>query len=196
MTTRRKHVPLLATAAVALAAATGAGAVEYPTLKNGQWEMTTTSSAPGAAPQKSTICLDAATQKMMIDMGAGMQKEMCSRMDMKKDGAKFITDAECKIGNSVIKSHGVMTMLSDTAYRTETSATFDPPFMKEMKETKNVIEGKYIGACGNGMQPGDMITPQGQKINLNQIQQRAAQAAPPAGAPAAPGAPAAAPKGK
>ena len=160
----------------ALAVAAPAAGVDYPTLKNGQWEMTTGASGPGAPPRKSTICLDASTQKSMIDMGAGMQKEMCTRMDMRRDGAKFITDAECKIGNSVIKSHGVMTMTGDTAYRTETSATFDPPLAKDMKESKTVIEGKYLGPCRDGLLPGDMVTDTGQKINVNQMQQRAPKA--------------------
>ena len=163
----------LVAAALAAAVAAPAAAVDFPTLKNGQWEMTTGASGPGGAPRKSTICLDASTQKAMIDMGMGMQKEMCTRMDMRRDGAKFITDAECKIGNSVIKSHGVMTMTGDTAYRTETAATFDPPFAKDMKESKTVIEGKYLGPCRDGLQPGDMVTDTGQKINVNQMQQRA-----------------------
>ena len=99
----------------------------FPTLKSGQWEMTTTSGAAGSTPRKATICLDASTQKAMLDMSAGMQKEMCTRMDIRRDGSKFITDAECRLGESVVKSHGVMTMIGDSAYRTESSATFDPP---------------------------------------------------------------------
>jgi len=162
----------LAAAALALLASAPAAAVDYPVLKNGQWEMTTSASGTGAPPRKATICLDATTQKSMIDMGVGMQKEMCTRMDMRHEGARFITDAECKIGNSVIKSHGVMTMTGDTAYRTETAATFDPPLSKDMKESKTVIEGRYLGPCRDGMQPGDMVTETGQKINVNQMQQQ------------------------
>jgi hypothetical protein len=172
---------LAATAALLLAAAP-ALAVDYPTLKSGQWEMTTsgTGAGPDAAARKSTICLDAATQKAMIDMGAGMQKEMCTRMDMKREGTQFITDAECKLGTSIVKSHGVMTMIGDSAYKTETSATFDPPLPNNMRESKTVIDGKYVGACRDGLKPGDMLMGNGQKININQMQQ------PPGPPPAAP----------
>ena len=165
-----------AAAALALLASVPAAAVDYPTLKNGLWEMTTSASGPGAPARKATICLDASTQKSMIDMGVGMQKEMCTRMDMRHEGARFITDAECKIGNSVIKSHGVMTMTGDTAYRTETSAAFDPPLANNMKESKTVIEGRYLGPCRDGMQPGDMVTETGQKFNVNQMPPRPPQA--------------------
>jgi hypothetical protein len=165
---------LAATALTLLPAApaTAAGAAEFPTLKSGQWEMTTTSGAAGSTPRKTTICLDASTQKAMLDMSAGMQKEMCTRMDIRRDGSKFITDAECRLGESVVKSHGVMTMIGDSAYHTESSATFDPPLNKDLRETKSAVDGKYVGACRDGLQPGDMVTANGQKINLNQIPQR------------------------
>ncbi len=157
-------------AALALAAAPpAAGATELPTLKSGQWEMTTTSSAAGGAPRKSTICLDASTQKAMLDMSAGMQKEMCTRMDIRREGERYVTDAECRLGASVVKSHAVMTMTGDTAYRTESTATFDPPFDNDLRETKTVIEGRHTGACRDGMRPGDMVTPSGEKINLNRL---------------------------
>jgi hypothetical protein len=148
--------------------------VQLPTLKNGQWEMTTQSSATGAAPRKTTVCLDANTQKRMLDMSQGMQKEMCSRMDVRRDGAAYVMEAECRLGESAVKSRGVMTMQGDSAYRTESTATFDPPFQGGMKETKTVIEGKYLGACREGMRPGDMITATGEKINLMELPARPA----------------------
>jgi len=163
-------VPLLLVAAAPVAA------LDYPTLRNGQWEMTTAQGTTGGQARKSVLCLDASTQKMMVDMGVGLQKEMCSRFEMRRDGSRYISDAECKLGNSVIKSHGVMTMQGDTAYRTESSASYDPPLFNDVRESKTVIEGKYTGACRDGLQPGDMVTPNGQKINLRDIQQRAAGA--------------------
>jgi hypothetical protein len=156
------------------APARAAGNVEFPTLKSGLWEMTTTTTAAGNAPSKATVCLDASTQKYILEASQGRQKELCSRMDMQRDGAKYVMDAECKLGNSLVKSHGVMTMTGDTAYRSESSATIDPPFTPELKETRTVIEGKYVGACREGMRPGDMITATGEKINLKELAQRPA----------------------
>ena len=50
----------------------------------------------------------------------------------------------CKIGESKITSHSVMTMQGDTGYKTEVSATYDPPFMG-MKDSTTTVEGKYVG---------------------------------------------------
>ncbi|MEP7182079.1 MAG: DUF3617 family protein [Betaproteobacteria bacterium] len=175
MTTSRVLAAALAIAALASAAPLPAAAADYPTLRNGQWELTTTNSISGGAPRKMTLCLDASTQKAMLDMSVGMQKELCNRSDMRREGSRYITDAECKLGESVIKSHGVMAMTGDTAYRFESSATYDPPLMKDVRESKSVIEGRHTGACRDGLQPGDMVTPGGRTINLNQLPRPPAQ---------------------
>ena len=77
-------------------------------------------------------------------MGAGMSREMCTKNDFKRDGARYVGNAECKIGESKIVSRSVMTLTGDTGYRTEISATYDPPFMG-MKDSQTVLDGKYVG---------------------------------------------------
>jgi hypothetical protein len=160
---------LIAFALTAAFAATSL-AQDYPKLKAGQWELTTITSKAngGAPPTKSTICTDEAVQKEMMTMGAGMSKEMCTKNEMRRDGAKLIGNAECKLGDSKIVSKSVMTLSGDTAYRTEISATYDPPFMG-MKESQTTLEGKYVGPCRDGLVPGDFVGPNGQKFNVKGI---------------------------
>jgi len=77
-------------------------------------------------------------------------------------------DAVCNLGGSTMKSHSVMTLTGDTQYRTEAHATFDPP-MAGQAVTDTVIEGRYVGACKPGQQPGDMTLPTGQTMNIRNI---------------------------
>jgi hypothetical protein len=172
-----RHLIPSAIAAVLCWAPLAASAVEYPTLKPGQWEMTTMTDRPGAKPHTSTICFDAALQKDMVEMGNGMRREMCSKSDMKRVGAQYITDTECKLGNSVVKAHAVMTMKGDSSYRTEASATYDPPLMNDLKQSNTVVEAKFVGPCKAGLVPGDIVTGTGQKINIRQLQQERAAGA-------------------
>ena len=165
---RTTRISLLALAA--LFACPTALAVDYPKLRPGQWEMTTTSDRPGTPPHKSTICFDAALQQEMIDMGNGMRKELCSKSDIRQVGAQFITDTECRFGNSVVKSHAVMTMKGDTAYRTEADTSYEPPLMNDLRRAKTVVEARFVGACRDGLVPGDIVTGAGQKINIRQMQ--------------------------
>ena len=152
---------------VTAAAASLAIAQDYPKMKSGQWEMTTTSTKAGAGspPTKSTMCTDDALQKEMISMGAGMRREMCTKNEFKRDASKITMSSECKIGDSKVVSRAVMTLAGDTGYKTEISSSFDPPFMG-MKDSQTTLQGKYVGACRDGMVPGDFITPGGQKINI------------------------------
>jgi len=151
-------------------AASGAAAQEYPKLKAGQWELTMSSAKSGAdaKPTKSTMCTDDAVQKEMTSMGAGMSREMCTKNEFRREGSRYVGQSECRIGDSKILSRTVMTLTGDTGYRTEINATYDPPFMG-MKEAQSVIEAKFVGACRDGLVPGDFITPGGQKMNLKGI---------------------------
>ena len=144
-------------------------AQEYPKLKPGLWEMTTANSRNKDRPaQKSTICLDASLQQDMIRMSTGMMQGMCSKLDMKYVGNTFSGEATCNFGGSTMKSKSVMTMIGDSAYRTEAHASFDPP-MGGMAQSDTVIEGRQVGACKPGQQPGDMTMPNGQTMNIRNM---------------------------
>jgi hypothetical protein len=160
-------------------------AQDYPTLKAGQWELTTTTSTTPDKPTRTTYCLDASVQKEMAGFGEGMRKEMCSRSTMKREGNRYVGESECRLGTTTMKSRSVMTLTGDTAYRTEVKATYDPPFMG-MKESTTTVEGRHTGACRDGLVPGDLVTATGQKINVKQLQEMRERrpANPPAPAPA------------
>jgi Protein of unknown function (DUF3617) len=156
--------------AATVLAASGAAAQEYPKLKAGQWDLTMSSARAGAnaAPTKSTMCTDDAVQKEMTTMGAGMSREMCTKNEFRRDGSRYVGQSECKIGDSKMVARTVMTLTGDSGYRTVIDATYDPPFMG-MKEAQTVIEARHVGACRDGLVPGDFITPGGQKVNLKGI---------------------------
>ena len=158
------------------AAASLAIAQDYPKLRSGQWEMTTTSVKAGAgAPTKSTMCTDDALQKEMISMGAGMRKEMCTKNEFRRDGSKITMSSECRIGDSKVVTSAVMTLSGDTGYKTRIASSFDPPFMG-MKDSQTTLDGKYMGACPAGMAAGDFVGPNGQKFNIRGLAAKGAAA--------------------
>jgi hypothetical protein len=158
---------------LALCAATAlASAQDFPKLKPGLWEMTTASArSDGQAPRVTTLCLDDSVQQDMYRMSAGVMTGMCARHDLKVSGSKVTASAVCDLGGTKMESQSVMTLTGDTAYRTEARATFDPPMMGAT-ETSTVIEGRHVGACKPGQQPGDMTLPGGKVINLRQMMGR------------------------
>ncbi len=164
------HAPSCAAMAafVALGAQAALGAQDFPKLKPGLWEMVATTSRSPEAKSRSTLCLDASVQQEMFKMSSGMMAGMCSRSELKGSGSRFVGEAVCNVGGSTMKSKSVMTMNGDAAYRTEAEATFDPP-LGGQAASKSVIEGRYLGACKPGQQPGDLTTPTGQTINIRNV---------------------------
>ena len=160
-------------AALALAAAApaaAAGAVDFPTLKSGQWEMTTTRrrGQPAAhrddVPRRHDAEGDDRHGRGHAEGDVHAERHAPRRLE-------FITDAECKFGDSVIKSHGVMTITGDTAYHTETSATFDPPLTRTWR-----VEDGHRRQVHRPLPRRPAARRHGhrqrQKININQIPPR------------------------
>jgi hypothetical protein len=157
---------LLASAALAMALfATNAAGIDFPTMKSGLWESKVTRDGVQPRAGVTKICIDAAVQKEMLDMGMGSMKSMCSRNDMRRDGSRIFGEAECKLGESTMKSKSVTTFTGNAAYHTEVKASYDPPFMGKSAST-TVIDAKWTGACPAGVKAGDVIMPDGKTINM------------------------------
>lgn len=141
-------------------------AQEYPKLKAGQWDLVMNAGAKGDAPTRTTMCIDAVSQQQMYAAGMGAARQSCSKNEFRRDGARYLGYSECKFGESKMTGRVIMTLTGDTGYRLEAKSTYDPPFMN-MKESTTTIEAKYVGACRDGLVPGDMVLPGGQKVNTS-----------------------------
>ena len=152
------------------AVAVPALAQDYPKLKAGLWEVAsrTSTQAKDDPPVKSTMCLDDATAREMYRASQGMMAGMCSRFEVKQSGNRFLSEAECKFGDSKMVARSTMTLAGDASYRIEGNSTYDPPFMG-MKESSTVVEARHAGACKPGQKPGDITTAAGQTINILQL---------------------------
>ena len=134
-----------------------AAAQDMPKMKPGLWETTTSTGAQKGAPghtSKSSMCVNEAVQKDMMAFSQSMGAQ-CSKNTTRRDGNKYIGEAECNFGGSIMKSQSVATFASDTASRVEARATFSPP-MGGMSESTTTQEAKHAGPCPANMKPGDM----------------------------------------
>jgi hypothetical protein len=160
----------IATALLAFAAA--AAAAEFPKLKSGLWEVNMTSGKrDGQPPRLTTMCLDDSVQREMYTVSTGMMSGMCTKHEIKVAGNKVTTVADCDLGVTKMQSKAVMTLTGNTIYHTEARASFDPP-LNGAKESTTIIDGKHVGACKPGQQPGDMTLPGGQTVNVRQLMGR------------------------
>lgn len=157
-----------------LAASTAAAAaqdIEFPERKAGQWEIKMVPETPGAMPETTVqACLDAESDKQMMQAGFSMSKSMCSRQEITRQGDDYIIDSTCQIGPMSTTSHIVMSGDFQSAYTVKmTSETTGA--MAAMAGTNNMTqEARWVSdACADGMVPGDMLMPGGMKMNVNDL---------------------------
>jgi hypothetical protein len=87
---------------------------------------------------------------------------------VQNQGSQVITDTVCNIAQSQVTSHTVMTFESPTSFTIEIHSHFDPALFGKT-ESNSTQTGKWLGACPADMKPGDMLSPNGVKINLNSM---------------------------
>jgi len=160
-----------------LAGAVAAAAAEFPPRKAGLWELKTTT--PDGRTMTIQQCVDAQTdQAMQANVGSSPQQN-CSKRDVQKSGNSVTVDSVCTIAGKTMTSHAVITGSFDSGYAMAITSQMQgvPP------RSTNIVT-KWLGACAADQKPGDMIMPNGMKMNL--LDMRRGQGMP--GAPGAPGA--------
>lgn len=150
----------------ALAVAQG----ELPKRKSGLWEIKTQADAakPGPAGNTMQMCIDQNADQQWMQMGNGPAKDACSKQDYKVERDRIVVNSVCKVGASVATSRAVFTGKYDSAYRVEAQSTYEPPMMGR-KESRTVIDARWLGPCKAGQRAGDMIMPNGMTMNMNDM---------------------------
>jgi Protein of unknown function (DUF3617) len=173
MTARRISAVVVSIAGLCAAggAALGTYAADLPVLKSGLWEVSRVSTQQGDQKHLTTMCLDDSVQAEMREFSMGVAKQMCTQNDRRIEGNRMTVKATCKLGPTTMKTESVMVFSGNTAYHTDATASYDPPFMN-MSDAKSTIDGKWTGPCKPGQQPGDIVTETGETINMKAMMKK------------------------
>ena len=147
----------------------GATAVELPVRKAGLWEMKVLSG--GSVPEMTMQqCTDEATDKDMSTAMSPVAKEMCSKQDIQKTSAGYVTDSVCAIAGTTIKSKAEITGDFNSAYTVKSSSHSEGGMGGAPRDSTTTIEAKWVGACKGDQKPGDIMMPGGMKMNVKDMQ--------------------------
>jgi hypothetical protein len=158
----------LAAPVAVLCVSSQAPAIDLPKRKSGLWEIKVAHESSSRSAQAMQMCIDQNSDDMAQQMGANVAKQTCSKQNIRRQGGKIVADSVCKIGETTATSHSVFSGAFDQSYRGEIRTQYAPPLMGK-SETTTVIEARWIGPCTAEQKPGDMIMPNGMKININQM---------------------------
>ena len=103
----------------------------------------------------------------MQEMGNEIGKN-CAKRENKKSGNQYLVSSECSFQGTSIKSEGVFKGDFTTGYEGDIKATYNPPILGRSEGNTKVV-AKWLGECGAGNKPGDIIMANGSRINISQM---------------------------
>jgi hypothetical protein len=160
---------LLAAAALAAPAAVDAQTLDLPPRKAGLWEIATTVEKPKGAPAfTAKVCINAATDRELMDYGLKLTGNSCKSVTTRRDRESLIIDTDCTVGGKAARSHTVITGDLQSAYTLRLEGTMDGG-SKGPQATVMTQAATWKSADCPGMKPGDMTMFGGIKVNIKQL---------------------------
>jgi hypothetical protein len=154
---------VLLIALVSGAAVPGAAlAADLPPRKAGLWEIKMNfEGRPGT--QAIQQCIDPETDAIMQSSATNIGSQNCSKRDVVKSGDTITIDSVCSVAGKEATSHAVVKGSFDSNYTMTVSSKSDAGGINL------TVTGKWLGPCEAGQRPGDLILPNGMKINLKEM---------------------------
>ena len=146
-----------------------AAAVELPVRKAGLWEMKVVSTGGPSSEMTMQQCTDATTDKDMSTSFSPMAKDICSKQDIQKTAAGYVTDSVCGVAGMTIKSHAEITGDFNSAYTVKSTSHSEGGRVGPHDST-TTIEAKWLGACKADQKAGDIMMPGGMKMNIKDME--------------------------
>jgi hypothetical protein len=137
-----------------------ASAADFPARKPGLWGITIT----GADSFKVRQCSDAASDETILQAGIGFAGK-CTKPDVQNSGNSITIDSVCGSGAKPKTSHIVITGSLESKYTMTITGQAPGKSM--------TLYAEWLGPCGAGQKPGDVIMPNGVKINLLSAERQA-----------------------
>jgi hypothetical protein len=170
-------VTAIAFAIVAPLPAAAQSIADLPARRAGHWEIRVVTEKPAGGPTLDTqICIDAATDRELMQFALQLSKDACPKLDMKRAGAGLTIDFQCKVGPVSTAARATMSGDFQSTYTIRVEGTSDgvplPGTPKGPQDMLIVQTGRWTAAtCPAGMKPGDFTLPGGMKFNIKQAKQ-------------------------
>jgi hypothetical protein len=154
-----------ATAAAFALLFAAAVAQDIPNMKEGLWKLHMVTTSAGSQPQDTTysLCRNHAYDQKAHDI---IKQTGCTINEGPALGGKRTFSGVCKVGSTTISSRATLSSSGDTSFHSETTTTYTPA-MNGMSQSTMVQDQTYIGSCPAGMNPGDIMSADGQIRHRN-----------------------------
>ena len=142
---------------------------DLPRRKAGLWRQTMTMAGVDRTMPAVEACTDAASETKLSLLGQHKSKDMCQNQQFSRNPDGSISfSVSCDLGvHGKTASTGVITGDYNSSYKiVMDSKTTGATIPQANTERKMTITSTWTGPCAPGQRGGDIIMPNGQKINL------------------------------
>ena len=165
-----RRLLLVPLSAAGLLAPISAGAVELPVRKAGLWEMKVLNAGAPKPDMTMQQCTDESTDKDMSTSFSPMAKDICSKQDIQKTAAGYVTDSVCTVAGVTMTTHSEILGDFNSAYTVKATSNSQGGSAAVPRDSTTVIEAKWLGACKADQKPGDIMMPGGVKMNIKDME--------------------------
>jgi Protein of unknown function (DUF3617) len=107
--------------------------------------------------------IDASTDQALQSRGGAAGGNDCSKRDVQRSGSTMAVDSVCTVAGKAVTSHIVINGSFDSEYTMNiTSQSAGVPGGQSVV----TLKAKWLGPCAADQKPGDMIMPNGMKMNI------------------------------
>jgi hypothetical protein len=136
--------------------------VTFPKRHPGLWEQSLLS---GDARRVSTICVDAASDRKLLDYGFAQMRRMGGKVDITGSGNHFHIRAVTDVSGHTVTTNMDLDFKGDKLIQSNGNAHIDPPIDGVPVDTEIKQESRWTGPCPADMAPGDFVS-DGRKRNV------------------------------
>lgn len=155
---------------LAIAAASGAQALDLPVRKAGLWELKMVRAGSPMPEMTMQHCTDETVDKEMNSNVSPMAKQICSKQDIQKTATGYVSDSVCSVAGMTITSHAEITGDFNSAYTVKSTSHSEGGPAGAPRDNTTTIEAKWLGACKGDQKVGDIMMPGGMKINIKDME--------------------------
>lgn len=154
-----------ALAASLCATAALAAEIDLPARKPGIWNIqVATKAPPGMPPMLMQLCLDAATDKAIMERSLAMTADC--EMTQARDGDTLTIDSTCQRDGRTLKSHSVISGDFQSSYTINVTGEATQTLPGQTAHTEITQQAQWMGPCSADMKPGEAKLPSGRLVNL------------------------------
>ena len=136
----------------------------YPGRRSGLWESASVMSSGLSSSSKARERVDQEKDKNILERAQDSGASKCVFGAPKRNGDTYEASGSCSMAGSTVSLKAVVSGDLTNSMKSVVTTTFEPPLFGQKGSTVTTT-AKYVGACPEGMKPGDIVLDNGMRVS-------------------------------